>query len=42
MVNSRFTNLIDLNDMSSEWWLKVVKRASDICDDPKKLSLIHI
>ena len=40
MVNSRFTNLIDLNDMSSEWWLKVVKRASDICDDPKKYAKV--
>lgn len=36
MVMSRFTNLIDLDDMSSDWWLDVVKLASDICDDPAK------
>ena len=36
MVNSRFTNLIDLNDMSSDWWLNVVKLGADICDNPAK------
>ncbi len=34
MEMSRFTNLIDLNDMSEEWWLGVVKKAAAICDDP--------
>ncbi|MGN0666686.1 MAG: aspartate carbamoyltransferase [Huintestinicola sp.] len=36
MVKSRFTNLIDLNDMSSDWWMNVIKLASDICKDPGK------
>lgn len=40
MVMSRFTNLLDLNDMSSDWWMKVIKRASDICDDPKKYAKV--
>lgn len=38
MVNSRFTNLIDLDDMSVDWWLDVVKLASDIYDNPEKYS----
>lgn len=36
MVNSRFTNLIDLDDMSSEWWLNVVKLGADMYDNPQK------
>ncbi len=40
MVNSRFTNLIDLNDMSSEWWLQVVKKAADICDNPSRYAKV--
>lgn len=36
MVNSRYANLIDLNDVPAEWWLKVVKKASDIYDHPEK------
>ena len=34
MIKSNYTNLIDLNDMPPQWWLKVVKLASDIFDDP--------
>ncbi|MCM1523239.1 MAG: aspartate carbamoyltransferase [Ruminococcus sp.] len=38
MTYSRFANLIDLSDVPAEWWLNVVKLASDICDDPGKYS----
>lgn len=40
MVMSRFTNLLDLNDMPSEWWINVVKRASDIIDNPEKYAKV--
>ena len=38
MVMSKYTDIIDLADMGSDWWLKVVKLASDIYDDPQKYS----
>ncbi|MCH5192544.1 MAG: aspartate carbamoyltransferase [Oscillospiraceae bacterium] len=33
---SRFTNLIDLNDMPVDWWNKVVSLGAEIADDPEK------
>ncbi len=33
---SRFTNLIDLNDMPTEWWNEVVALGAKIADDPQK------
>ncbi len=33
---SRFTNLIDLNDMPTEWWNSVVSLGAKIADDPQK------
>ena len=36
MVISNYTNVIDLTDHGTQWWLDVVKLASDIYDDPKK------
>lgn len=38
MIKSNYTNLIDLNDMPSQWWLKIVRLASDIFDDPAAYS----
>ena len=36
MVASRFTNLIDLNDMSVSWWNDVIALGSKIADEPEK------
>ena len=36
MVLSKYTDVIDLADMGTDWWLDVVKLASDIYDDPGK------
>ena len=33
---SRFTNLIDLNDMPTEWWNEVISLGAKIADDPQK------
>ena len=33
---SKFTNLIDLNDMPAEWWDKVVSLGGKIADEPEK------
>ncbi|MCH5348112.1 MAG: aspartate carbamoyltransferase [Oscillospiraceae bacterium] len=33
---SRFTNLIDLNDMPVDWWNKVVSLGAEIADAPEK------
>ena len=33
---SKFTNLIDLNDMPVKWWNKVVSLGAEIADDPEK------
>lgn len=35
-MDSRFTNVIDLNDMGTDWWLSVVRLASEIYDDPAR------
>ncbi len=36
MFTSKYTNVIDLTDYGTEWWLSLVKLASDIYDDPDK------
>lgn len=36
MVTSRFTNLIDLNDMPVSWWNEVISLGSEIADAPEK------
>lgn len=36
MVTSKFTNLIDLNDMPVSWWNNVISLGSEIADNPKK------
>lgn len=36
MVMSRYTNLIDLNDISSDKWLKIIKLAAEISENPQK------
>ncbi len=33
---SRFTNLIDLNDMPTKWWNEVISLGAKIADDPQK------
>ena len=38
MLRSEFTNVIDLADYGTEWWLGLVKLASDICDHPERYS----
>lgn len=38
MLRSEFTNVIDLTDYGTDWWLDVVKLASDIYDAPEKYS----
>ena len=35
---SKFTNLIDLNDMPVEWWNKVVALGKKIADSPEEYS----
>ncbi|MBR4225142.1 MAG: aspartate carbamoyltransferase [Oscillospiraceae bacterium] len=35
-MDPRYTNVIDLNDMGTAWWLGVVELASKIYDDPAK------
>ncbi len=40
MIMSKYTNLIDLDDMSSEQWLKIIKLAADISENPSKYSKV--
>ncbi|MDE5742421.1 MAG: aspartate carbamoyltransferase, partial [Oscillospiraceae bacterium] len=35
---SKFTNLIDLNDMPVEWWNKIVALGKKIAESPEKYS----
>ena len=36
MYRSEFTNVIDLTDYGTDWWLRVVKLGSDIYEHPER------
>lgn len=36
MVTSKFTNLIDLNDMPISWWDEIISLGTKIADEPEK------
>lgn len=38
MITSKFTNLIDLNDMPVEWWNEVLTLGAEIADNPCKFA----
>lgn len=38
MVTSKFTNLIDLNDMPVSWWNEIIELGKKIADSPEKYS----
>ena len=37
-MSSKFTNLIDLNDMPISWWNEVISLGSEISDNPEKFA----